>query len=436
MEGITRRSFLGGLAFTGGLGGQEKRPNILIFLSDQETARVDRRLLHLPNRGRLEARGVRFPNAWCATPQCSPARGTLWTGLAPHRSGVRTNIGAVGSKPLAPGTPTLGTAFQAAGYRTGYFGKWHLTAGQEIDGEAFGFDRAEGYAKGGDREVAERAAAWIQDQEGPWLAIVSVLQPHDVYDFPRLRSLEKPPAVREGIEPPTTTISDLSDRPAAQRAYVEQDQGQAAADYTSEDWRGYRSLYYDLIEDADRSFGVCLDAAGEDAIVVYTSDHGDGQGEHGLAFKGPFLYEELMNVPFVIAAPNVGGGRKSAELACHADLVPTICDLSQIEPPRDLDGISLRPALAGRATGREAIYGEYHSKQRWANPVRAVRTARWKLNVYLQGGRELYDLVDDPNERTNLAGKGLAEEARLEALLEDEAARTGDAQWFERRLGI
>lgn len=433
MQELTRRTFLGGMAGASVLRGQAKRPNVLVFLSDQESARVNRELLDLPNRERLEASGVRFPNAWCATPQCSPARGTLWTGLAPHRSGVRTNIGAVGSKPLAAGTPTLGTAFQAAGYRTGYFGKWHLTAGREIDGNAYGFDVAEGYGRGGDREVAERAAAWIRAQEEPWLAIVSVLQPHDIYDYPRLRSSDEAPAIREGVAAPATTIDGLADRPVAQRAYVEQDQGQAAADFGGEDWREYRSLYYELIEDADQSFGLCLEAAGEDAVVVYTSDHGDGLGEHGLAFKGPFLYEELMNVPFVIAAPGVRGGRESEELACHADVVPTLCDLAQVEPPPELDGISLREALGGQATGREAIFAEYHSKQRWANPVRSVRTARWKLNVYLQGGRELYDLQDDPRERANLAGKGLAEESRLEALLEDEAARTGDAQWFDRR---
>lgn len=394
---------------------------------------MNRGRLDLPNRERLEKRGVSFPNAWCATPQCSPARGTLWTGLAPHRSGVRTNIGATGSKPLDPSTPNLGSLFRAAGYRTGYFGKWHLTPGREIDGEAFGFDAAVAYGRGGDAEVVRRAAEWIQAQDEPWLAVVSILQPHDVYDYPRLRATGKATEIREGIEPPNSGLEDLSTRPVAQRAYVEQDQGQAAANYGPEDWRGYRSLYYDLIEDADRNFGVCLEAAGEEAIVAYTSDHGDGLGEHGLAFKGPFLYEELMNVPFVVAAPGMAGGKQSEELACHADLVPTLCDLAGVDAPPDLDGASLRPALEGRETGRTAIFAEYHSKQRWANPTRAVRTRRWKLNVYLQGGRELYDLRDDPHERVNLAGKGLAIEARLEQMLEDEAARTADAQWLNRR---
>ena len=167
--------------------------------------------------------------------------------------------------------------------------------------------------------------------------------------------------IREGIEPPATSVADLSTRPPAQRAYVEQDQGQAAADYGPEDWRRYRSRYYELIEDADSNLGLCLGAAGEDAIVAYSSDHGDALGEHGLAFKGPFMYEELMNVPLLFAGPGMEGGRASSTLACHADLVPTLCSLAGVEAPPMLDGISLRPELEGHAIEREAIFGEYHS---------------------------------------------------------------------------
>ena len=112
----------------------------------------------------------------------------------------------------------------------------------------------------------------------------------------------------------------------------------------------------------------------------------------------------------------------------------TLCDLAAVAGPGLVDGMSLRPALEGGPLERDAVFAEYHSKQRWANPIRTVRTRRWKLNVYLEGGRELYDLEQDPHELHNRAGEPeLAPvESELEARIEDQAARTADALWFQR----
>ena len=444
---LNRRQFLSYVALLPAPQRREKQPNVLIFLSDQETERVDRSLLRLPHRERLERSGVRFTRNWCATPQCSPARGALWTGLWPHRTGLVANIDAVGASPLTPDTPNLGQLFRATGYRTGYFGKWHLTPNSDAQADAFGFDelRMRG-DQPGDAGIAQAAAEWIEQQgDAPWFAIVSIIQPHDIYDYPREAARRKaagepPYPIREGTPAPVSSAADLESRPQPQRLYRENDQGQAAIDFDAEDWRRYRTYYYELIEDADRSLGRVLDGLDKggraaDTIVVYTSDHGDGIGAHGLPFKGPFQYEELLNVPLTISWPDRIEAKQSDALTSQIDLLPTLCDLAGVQALGLIDGLSLRPELEGGTLDRDELFAEYHSKQRWANPIRTVRNDRWKLNIYLDGGRELYDLRNDPDELNNRAGEAasVAVERDLYDRLEAHAARTGDVLWFEKK---
>ena len=416
-------------------------PNVLLFLTDQETQRVRRDLLKLPNRERLERQGTRFERNWCATPQCSPARAALLTGRYPHRTGVLGNVGAAGGAPLRAADASLGNVFKKAGYRASYFGKWHLSQGSRAGWEDHGFEAAPS-AGGGDAAVAAAAVRWLAGAAGqPWLCVVSLIQPHDIYEYPRRAAVaaaaDRKMPIRDGIPAPAATAADLNDRPRPQRLYNEDDQGQVTADYTAEDWRRYRSFYYGLIEDADRNLGKLLDAVeGTDTIVVYTSDHGDGIGAHGLAFKGPFLYEELLNVPLAVSWPGrLPQGAAVRALTTHADVLPTLCDLAGIPAPPDRDGRSLRPLLEGGGWERDAVFAEYHSKQRWVNPARAVRTDRWKLVEYLRGGREIYDLARDPGETENLAGAPARRETERELLvrLDEWAARTHDSLWFRYR---
>ena len=191
-------------------------PNVLLFLTDQETQRVRRDLLKLPNRERLERQGARFERNWCATPQCSPARAALLTGRYPHRTGVLGNVGAAGGAPLRAADASLGNVFKKAGYRAGYFGKWHLSQGSRAGWEDHGFEAAPS-AGGGDAAVAAAAVRWLAGAAGqPWLCVVSLIQPHDIYEYP-LRAAaaaagRKMP-IRDGIPAPAATAADLNDRP-------------------------------------------------------------------------------------------------------------------------------------------------------------------------------------------------------------------------------
>src|SRR5262249_2470420 len=148
----------------------------------------------------------RFTHAFCNTPQCSAARSSLLTGLEPHQTGVITNVdeGSLG-KPLSPDIPNVGSVFRAAGYSTGYFGKWHLGG----DRAQFGFSTIG--SENGDDKIAAEAAAWIRKQNSPWLAWVSVLNPHHIYSIPEVVKKIEP---RAGVTAPMSDLRNLAAKPS------------------------------------------------------------------------------------------------------------------------------------------------------------------------------------------------------------------------------
>jgi arylsulfatase A-like enzyme len=395
----SRREFLSSIAATPLLQASKRPPNVLLFMTDQESALLPGPVKR-PAHDYVRSRGVAFRNAFCNTPQCSPARSSLLTGLAPHRSGVLTNVDKSSlGKPLATKIPTVGNVFRNAGYTTGYFGKWHL-GNEETGPESFGFtDRH----AGGDSSSAQAAADWIRRQPGPWLAWVSILNPHDIYQVvDKIRSVSP----RSGVRPPATTKGDLATKPSPQSRYLNEDQGRAARDYTAEDWIRYRSFYCELVEKADRCFATTLAAVQDlnNTIVAYTSDHGDVLGEHGLPFKGPFLYEPLIRIPLVIAAPSFRPASVRDDFVVSIDLAPTLAGLAGLKWPSPLDPKEIDGEdLSKGDSKRDAVFLEYYAKQRWVEPIRTIRTREWKLNQYSSGESELYDLRSDPTESKNLS---------------------------------
>ena len=365
-------------------------------MTDQETALLPCPV-ETPNRRRIEEQGVRFTHAFCNTPQCSAARSALLTGLEPHQTGVLTNVdgGSLG-KPLPAGLANLGSVLRAAGYSTGYFGKWHL-GDEDGDLKAYGFDR---YSPGPDKSAAATAAEWIASQKGPWLAWVSVLNPHNIYDLASVRRT----IPREGVKAPASGLENLAGKPSEQQAYVDQDQGKLTRDFTPQDWLRYRSRYGELVEIADGNLGTVLSAVKDrdNTAIAYTADHGDAIGEHGLPFKGPFMYEPLIRIPLVISAPWKWKPGVRDELTVQTDLAPMLANLAGVEWPR-------KPAAR-----RDAVFLEYYAKQKWVNPIRTIRTNRWKLNWYDSGHQELYDLQGDPDEKHNLAGDEASRRIRTE----------------------
>jgi arylsulfatase A-like enzyme len=356
--------------------------------------------------------GMMFTHAFVPTPQCSPARGSIMTGRWPHRAGVVGNVSnrrtpAGQSAPLDVSIPNLGSLFAGAGYETAYFGKWHLGGSPED----CGFETV-GVSSG--REISLHVADFLSRrsqlvEKRPMLLIVSWINPHDIY---RINNKGLEPAEEIEATLPKSVDDTLSNKPWPQRHFLEQDQGKPFLEYDHAAWERYVRYYHQLTTQVDADLGTVhrlIQQHCPEAITVFTSDHGDLGGAHGLPYKCPAMYEELIRVPLAISWPgHIAAGRSDA-LVSSIDLLPTLCELAEIAVPSGVDGKSLGPLLRGKSPAeagwRTAMFGEYYGKQSWRSPIRMIRTDRWKYCRYTRYGEELYDLSNDPAELNNLASK-------------------------------
>ncbi len=332
------------------------------------------------------------------------------TGFYPSTTGVMGNLGAYGGAPLA--MPTVATTLRRLGYRTGYFGKWHL--GHDVTGMA-GWDASFGVKESfrpTDAVTTENALAFLAEcpADGrPFALFLSYNDPHDIYDFDPDDFVHPDDAAL----PPSWQGQAFEQVPSVQAQFMTEDQGTRLHGRDRETWEAYHAFYREKVRIYDAHVGRVLDAlanAGMDerTVVVATSDHGDMDAHHRLIFKGPFMYDEMIRIPLIIRVPEALGGRRGRCIGdrdvVNTDLAPTLVELAGGEPPIG-DGISLAPLLMGTGSvlRRDYVVAQYHGKQRWVNPIRTIRTAAYKYNRYLLHGEELYDLRNDPHELVNLA---------------------------------
>ncbi len=230
----------------------DSKPNILIIMTDQQfgdgmSCVLGREYLHTPNMDALAENGVRFTRAYAPNPLCMPMRTSMMTGVYPHQTGVQTN----GRKRLEPTGLELGEIFKSAGYKTAYFGKWHVA----LEGRG-GFDTFVG------RDAImnpEYAADFLkQKHDRPFLAVASFLSPHEICQWARKESipgkelgpvppLDERPPLRENSEPPkneTDIMTHMRKSYQAHRLFP-------VGNYTEDDWRRHIWGYYRLIERVD-----------------------------------------------------------------------------------------------------------------------------------------------------------------------------------------
>ncbi|HRW08603.1 MAG TPA: sulfatase-like hydrolase/transferase [Caldilineaceae bacterium] len=428
------------------------KPNILFLMTDQMQGRVldPDHPCQTPNFDRLASRGVRFTRAYTPNAVCSPARASLMTGLLPHNHGVLYVTHTVDDDQAALRTEHLHWAQQlvANGYRTGYFGKWHVERSGRLEEFGWQVNGAEGSTLLRESEAARQAeradAAFalerildqpgyrpmrfygvtnvppearglgvrtqlaldfldeVMDEDEPWCCFVSVLEPHDPficgekafaqYD---VASLPLPPNVHD----------DLSDRPNLYRRAA-----QIWHDWTDQERREAMACYYAMITEIDTQFGRLLDrleeaAQLENTIVVLTSDHGELLGAHGLYCKNICAAEEVYNIPLVMAGPGIANGAVTdARVGLH-DLCPTLLALTESPPIATTDAQSFTAVLENpRATASfQQGFAEYFGG-RLILTQRVVWDGDWKLVFNGFDFDELYHLGEDPGELHNLAG--------------------------------
>jgi choline-sulfatase len=443
------------------------RPNILWICSDQQ--RYDtlgcygNAYVHTPHLDQLAKRGALFLNAFSQSPVCTPSRAAFLTGRYPRTCRTRQNGADI------PEDEVLVTRILAdAGYRCGLAGKLHLSACNPSvcatmerridDGYAdFHWSHHSGPGWGAHNEYwgwladkgmayetpthpecscvrlgmpaeahqttwcAEKACDFVRaraEDGQPWLFSVNLFDPHHAFDPPEAclaRYVER----LDEIPMPNYLPGELEGKPAYQAYDHDGAYGRRAGfsyDQMSErDHRFVRAAYWAMCDLIDEQVGRMLTALEEtgqaaNTIVVFTSDHGEMLGDHGIYLKGPFFYEPAIRVPLIVAWPDHIAAQVSSALVELVDLPQTLLDAVGLPHDPGMQGQSLWPLLRGAAPGhqhREDVYCEYYNAMPWHQAPTAqmtmVRTERLKLTVdHSASEGELYDLQRDPCETRNL----------------------------------
>lgn len=405
-----------------------QKPNILIITTDQHQGRIldilGDKYCKTPNIDSIAAAGVYFKKSYTPYPLCSPARTSLHTSRTPHEARVDHN-----TLPISPEVPISGQLFSAAGYVTGYSGKWHMPNPYPTDGIP-GFevlnktDRKQKLAKDVDAATASQAVEFLKRKhDKPFLLVASFINPHDIClpageVSPLLDDLWKrysPPAGAE-LPPLPANHEPVADEPdpiARRRQKKAGVKSQFSGGWDEPKWRRYLYAYHRMVEDVDQSIGRVLAALREigqeeNTLIIFTSDHGDGLAAHNWTGKMNF-YEEEAAVPLIVSWKGVtpAGLIDSTHLVTALDVLPTILDYAGVQPPAVMRGASLRPVIEKPALpGHEFVVSEMAGAGP-AGPQREfmVRTARYKYIVFpgFQHSELFFDMEQDPGEMKNLA---------------------------------
>ena len=438
-----------------------KRPNILLILSDQQRwdTICGRSGCRTPNINALAEQGLRFERPYTPVSLCCPARAMLLSGAYSWHNGVFNQVHVAQRMHfgMAEGTITYAQRLADAGYQTAYLGKWHADwLKNPID---YGYDRVSAVVGGCSPEamermnvppeeqfatsarlrypnetVAGRVVQWVGGADwpvwaevdgphegrhmrfladrgaavlaelcqsgAPWLMEVHFPEPHDTYaphvDFARRYDADDVPL-------PENWREDYVNKPGMSR--------KEAANYrdvTDEDVRQAIAHYWAYNEELDHNVGRILDALersgeAENTLVVFSSDHGDLLGNHGMFIKSWMPYEEAHRIPMVARWPGrIPEGAVADQLVHLHDWAHTFCEVAGADRLPYADGISLAPLLAepGATPSRDAIMSIYYGCE-FLHVQRIMITQRCK---YVFNGfdiDELYDLDTDPSEMIN-----------------------------------
>lgn len=271
--------------------------------------------------------------------------------------------------------------------------------------------------------VADRTVSWLRERrtDRPFCAWISFPDPHHPFDCPAPWSLMYDP---KDVPLPKHRVRDLERRPWWHKASLEgtpqlsdpalfkfRAERSRMPDQSDGQLAEMTANYYGMISLLDHNVGRILEALAdvslaEDTLVIYTSDHGELLGNHGLYLKGPTPYEDLLRVPLVARGPGVPSGCAIAEPVSTLDLMATFVDYADISRPPEIQSRSLRGLLEGSGVTRDVAYSEWYvhpARCGVALKLRTVRTRTHKCTFELESGAgELYDLVNDPDEMNNV----------------------------------
>ncbi|MBT3288479.1 MAG: sulfatase-like hydrolase/transferase [Victivallales bacterium] len=449
-----------------------KKPNILIAICDQmvlDAISAYRRhfdhkayLCHwvdTPNLDELVANGVSFTESHTPNPVCCPARASIFTGRYAMETGVIYNNVGIDRK-----LPNMGQWFEAhSGYDRVYCGKWHaggpwnnptISGGKKIPGFDTLPNGPDIWGRDMDYGVSSSVEAYVRNHvdDNPFLAVAGFMDPHDICFWGgRLASGQARKTDFFRLQ------GDLPVLPPNQKYQFDEIWRQPSG-LSDMQWRNYIYDYCRMVERLDRNVGRLLRAVrdrGDDTVIIFTADHGDGVGRHSRISKW-HPYEESVKVPLIVYGPKFGIRRNvldTTHLVTGVDIMTTVCDYAGIKPPPKSRGLSLRPLLEGKPTEwrtsvfielrrvgrviRTAQYKYVMSYQPAPGPPAKAKSAAFvsrdtgKPAEFRQGEGDrlkridkvmLFDMKKDPWETVNLAGDPKFRDviARHEAILRDE----------------
>lgn len=458
-NGYTRRQFMRvmglGAAATampayaapqaGGTPAVKTKPNILFIISDEHNAQImgcaGNPIVRTPNLDALAARGVVFENAYCNSPLCVPSRLSFTSGKYVSRVGAWSNNCWL---PRAD-YPSLPRLLNTAGYESILCGKMHYDRTRrygftEIGGnmnasvkrgtgerrkpgdleptpgisgrfDAFHAGDTSGVMKH-DQQVTQGAAEFLRERKAskpPFFLLAGYLAPH----FPLIVPEKYWEPYRGKVPMPVIPEGYLESLP---RNYKHLRIGFNIEDVPSDIVRKGRELYYGFVQWLDNEIGQLLEAladseAADNTLVIYTTDHGENMGEHGLWWKNNLL-DSAAHIPLIVSWPaRWTGGQRRTGVCSLVDVVQTLAEIAEATPPADWDGDSMAAWLDDpNAAWKDRAVSEYYGHNIASGNV-MIRMGNFKYIYHISPGegwpveRELYNLQADPSELENLAGR-------------------------------
>jgi arylsulfatase A-like enzyme len=413
------------------------RPNLLFILADDlrwdAVGFMGNHVVQTPQLDKLAKRGTIFRNAFVTTSICCVSRASLMAGQAERRHGIADFATAFKPQQWSNTYPAL---LRAAGYRTGFIGKFGVGTDAAIKAMATEFDYWRGLpGQGGlffhtndptrthaTARFGNQALEFVREADAgkPWCLSISFTAPHARDGQPREFA---PDARDESLyanttfnAPPTATDAFHQKLPES----VRKSEGRRRWEKrfaTPEMFQATVRDYHRLMTGLDREVGrilELLEARGlaTNTVVVFTSDNGFAFGDRGLADKW-FLYEESIRMPLVVADLRLPAKRQAREvraMVLNIDVAPTLLDYAGVPVPAAMQGRSLRAFVgkAGVRSWRTDFLYEHHFGPKIIPPSEGIRNERWKYLRYVNESpvvEELFDLKRDPLEARNLAGE-------------------------------
>jgi N-acetylglucosamine-6-sulfatase len=464
---------LGACAPSKTLAPEMRPPNVIVIVVDDlrwdDLGIAGHPLVETPAIDRLAREGARFRNAFATTPLCSPSRATILTGQYAHTNGIVDNTARDAASHQLQ---TFARPLAAAGWRTGFFGKWHMgnddsprpgftrwvaMRGQgEASDPQFNIDgtrvREAGYVTD---LLTDHVVDFVRESRGqPFMAFLAhkALHPNIVQrddgstgavagqaegfvPAPRHRGRYAGAVVprRPNAGPPVVG------KPALLRAIEGVAPLGPDTGTPDQDVRDRLEMLLAVDESLARIVQALKDSGEyERTAIIFTSDHGYFYGEHQLNDERRLAYEETIRIPLLVRYPPlVAAGATPDAMVQAIDIAPTILELARVADPVPRQGMSLVPLLRGDDVDwRRSVLIEYTTDTVFPRirdmGYQAVRTQRHKYIHYLElpGLDELYDLEADPYEMSNLIGtaQGKSVLPALEAELARLQRQAGDIQ--------